>query len=208
MAIKSKIPEEALEFFRAQGSRGGKRGTDARMEKITPEERSAVALKAAAARCKGANRKGRQEVDRRKEMKTALRLAMLSLLALTLATAGKKDRDWQTGKLMAARTVNTGARARSANGIAGAPGQLGVVAKTITALELEIFGDVYAYTVRDLGNGVLKHPCRYIVGDAVKHVQERSVLYLIDADGKDCRTELMTQERIPPDLKPAGPVKD
>ena len=52
MATKSKLPESALEFFRAQGSRGGKKGAAARMEKMTAEERSAVARKAAAASAK------------------------------------------------------------------------------------------------------------------------------------------------------------
>ena len=41
-----------MEYFRAQGARGGKKGAAARMEKMTPEERSAVARKAAAASAK------------------------------------------------------------------------------------------------------------------------------------------------------------
>jgi hypothetical protein len=52
MAVKTKIPEAALEYFRKQGARGGKKGAAARMEKMTPEERSAVARTAAAASAK------------------------------------------------------------------------------------------------------------------------------------------------------------
>jgi hypothetical protein len=52
MATKSKIPEAALDYFREQGARGGKKGSAARMKKMTAEERSEVARKAAAASAK------------------------------------------------------------------------------------------------------------------------------------------------------------
>lgn len=46
MANHSKLPKEALEFFRKRGRIGGKR----RAEKMTPEERSEQARKAVQAR--------------------------------------------------------------------------------------------------------------------------------------------------------------
>ncbi len=49
---KEKLSEEALEFFRKQGRKGGKKSGAARMEKLTAEQRSALAKKAAAARWK------------------------------------------------------------------------------------------------------------------------------------------------------------
>jgi len=45
-----KIPSEVLEFFRKQGSKGGKLSAEARMRKLTPEQRSEIARKAVAAR--------------------------------------------------------------------------------------------------------------------------------------------------------------
>jgi len=45
-----KIPAEALEFFRKQGAKGGKLSAEARMRKLTPEQRSEIARKAVAAR--------------------------------------------------------------------------------------------------------------------------------------------------------------
>lgn len=45
---KKRIPAEVLEFFRKQGERGGKLSGKARMTKLTPEQRSAIAKKAAA----------------------------------------------------------------------------------------------------------------------------------------------------------------
>ena len=45
---KDAIPPEALEFFRKQGQKGGKLSGKARMAKLTPEQRSEIARKAAA----------------------------------------------------------------------------------------------------------------------------------------------------------------
>lgn len=45
-----KLNPEALEFFRRNGSRGGKLGAKARMKKLTPAVRSAIAKNAVAAR--------------------------------------------------------------------------------------------------------------------------------------------------------------
>ncbi len=50
MKRKPKLSEEAKEYFRDQGRRGGKKSGKARMEKLTPEQRSEVASKAAKAR--------------------------------------------------------------------------------------------------------------------------------------------------------------
>ncbi len=47
---RGKLNAEAKEFFRKQGKKGGKLSAKARLEKLTPEERSEVARKAAAAR--------------------------------------------------------------------------------------------------------------------------------------------------------------
>jgi hypothetical protein len=47
---RGKFPAEAREFFRKAGSKGGKLGAKVRMEKLTAEQRSEIAKKAAAAR--------------------------------------------------------------------------------------------------------------------------------------------------------------
>ena len=48
--MAEKMPAEALEFFRRHGARGGKIGSKARMEKLTPEQRSELAKHAVDAR--------------------------------------------------------------------------------------------------------------------------------------------------------------
>jgi hypothetical protein len=50
MAKRKGLSEEALEFFRAHGKRGGLKSSKARMKKLTPEVRSEVARRAAIAR--------------------------------------------------------------------------------------------------------------------------------------------------------------
>jgi hypothetical protein len=50
------MPPEVLEYFRKEGAKGGKLSADARMKKLTPEQRSEIAKKAVAAR--EAKRKG------------------------------------------------------------------------------------------------------------------------------------------------------
>jgi len=47
---RSSVKEAALELIRAWGREGGKKGAKARWEHVTPEERSKLAKKAAAAR--------------------------------------------------------------------------------------------------------------------------------------------------------------
>jgi hypothetical protein len=47
---KEKLPPEVLEYFRRQGSKGGKIGGSKAWENLTAEERSARAKKAVAAR--------------------------------------------------------------------------------------------------------------------------------------------------------------
>jgi hypothetical protein len=135
------------------------------------------------------------------EVKTKTALTLI-VLAMTL-TAAKKDRDWKTGKIMGARTVNTGAVAgQGYPSVSGGHVAPPVLARTLTTAELEIFGADYAYTVRDLGNGGLfRHPCRYIVGDTVKYSQEKGILVLLDADGTECKAQVMVQERLPADVK-------
>ena len=45
-----KLPPKVLEYFRQEGAKGGKLSGVARMEKLTPEHRSAIAKNAVAAR--------------------------------------------------------------------------------------------------------------------------------------------------------------
>ena len=41
-----------------------------------------------------------------------------------------------------------------------------------------------------------KHGCRFVIGDNVKYVQDKSTLNVLDADGKQCSMAIVRQERI------------
>lgn len=59
--MRGKYPEELVEYFRAQGKKGGKLSGKARLEKLTPEQRSAIAKKAAAASAKVRSAKAKKK---------------------------------------------------------------------------------------------------------------------------------------------------
>jgi len=40
-----------------------------------------------------------------------------------------------------------------------------------------------------------RHGCRFVVGDDVKYSQERGDLWVLDADGKECKEPILRQER-------------
>jgi hypothetical protein len=56
--MAKKLSEDALEFFREEGRKGGKKGSKARMEKLTPEQRSEIARKAGKAGGRGRKKTG------------------------------------------------------------------------------------------------------------------------------------------------------
>lgn len=68
MAKKPKIPDDVLEWFRAQAIKGGKIGGKRSLETMTPEQRTARAKKAAAASAlaRSAKAKAERESERGK----------------------------------------------------------------------------------------------------------------------------------------------
>jgi len=81
---------------------------------------------------------------------------------------------------------------------------------TVKRNELLILGDVYVYSIEDStrrgGAGLLgvavqavanrKHGCRFVVGEEIKYWQEKSLLHVIDVDGKECKADILRQERL------------
>ena len=58
--LKGKLPDDIVAFFRRQGKKGGKLSAAARMEKMTPAQRSEVARKASAAAAEARKRKAKE----------------------------------------------------------------------------------------------------------------------------------------------------
>ena len=78
--------------------------------------------------------------------------------------------------------------------------------------QLLIVGKEYAYVVNDsvsksVGlptHGVItreimnrKHGCRFVIGDDVRYSQDKSKLYVLDADRKECKLDIVRQQRLP-----------
>jgi hypothetical protein len=68
-----------------------------------------------------------------------------------------------------------------------------------------VVGDDYVYTVQDSiqkGGGLLtralanrKRGCRFIVGEEIQYAQDKGNLSVLDADGKECKLQIIRQEK-------------
>jgi hypothetical protein len=43
-----------------------------------------------------------------------------------------------------------------------------------------------------------KRACRFVIGDDIKYVQEKSKLIVLDPDGKECNLDIVRQARLQP----------
>jgi hypothetical protein len=149
-------------------------------------------------------------------------LLLCGLTLSLLALAANKNRDWRIGKV-ADSAVTTREYTKSATTTATTTGTISpdygagsTVRSTTTAntvvrhVEIDtnkliVVGADYIYTVQDStqhGGGLLttalanrKHGCRFILGDDIKYAQDKRNLYVLDADGRECRLNIVRQEK-------------
>jgi hypothetical protein len=121
-------------------------------------------------------------------------LALVILSAAGFGFGATKDRKWETGKvadLQADQQPTTGPLLNSV---------------TVKESAVRIVGADYEYIAYDSTSaqtGLLtrtlanrKHGCRFIVNDEVRYAHEKSKLYVRDADGKECKLDILRQERL------------
>lgn len=157
-------------------------------------------------------------------------LQLLSLLSLPLAAASPV---WEVGKVLDASqmksTVETGgtinATSTTVGSVAQSTGRVDTQSTTVTTTNLVILGSAYAYTISDTraqdslvphagmvhtaiiqAVGNRHHGCRFVVNDDVRFYQDKNTLHVIDADGKECKTDIIRQERVPTE-QPAAQTK-
>jgi hypothetical protein len=145
-----------------------------------------------------------------------MRFALLFMAPILLL--GAKNQDWKSGKVLDSATAKTYVQNGTTTSTATASGnsatastQTTIQTMTIRDTQLLIVSDEFAYLVEDtrtqsgfstVHGAIIQavagrhHGCRFIVGDSVKFYQEKADLHIIDADGKECKTEVLRQERL------------
>jgi len=154
---------------------------------------------------------------------SAVSLAIMVFMLAGPALSAEKARDWQTGKVLDSEmaksyivTTSTTSRAAAASGPEGSAAAVSSSTvshvTTVRENELVIVGSEFAFVVEDTkatgGAPAIAiihvvanrhHGCRYIVGDSIVYAQEKPKLHILDADGKECLTEILRQERLRPE---------
>jgi TonB family protein len=147
----------------------------------------------------------------------------LLIIASALTVALASDHVWQTGKVLdASKTKNlvesgatVNATSTTMGPVTNTTGRIDTQSTTVSSTYLVVVGSEFVYTVADTRTqdsliphagmahtaitqaiGNRHHGCRFIVNDEVKFYQDKSTLHVIDADRKECSTEILRQERI------------
>jgi hypothetical protein len=149
---------------------------------------------------------------------------LVVLLAVGAVVYAAKGRTWSAGVTTDAATtrtfIETGVTAQAGNAgtTTWVAAQLHGV--TIQDTQLSIRSDEFLFIVTDTtekshslygiaGRAIANHKrgCRIIINDPIMFSPQGSTLYVIDADGKECKLDLLRQTRIaPPPVAPATPI--
>lgn len=155
-----------------------------------------------------------------------MRYLLVFAMSIPLLAAKKPEPQWSTGRVLDSRLAKSSvpvgsttsttstATATGSEGVSTASGQstssTSVDFANIRDNQLVILGSEFGYIVEDTrisgGHGLVsvtahaianrKHGCRFIVGDDVKYWQEKATLHVLDADGKECKVDILRQERL------------
>jgi len=144
---------------------------------------------------------------------------LLVLVSLAVYVDAADTRDWKMGRVLDSTAAKTYvvSSATTTDTEAGT-GETQVRNMAIQTTQLVIVGNQYAYLIDDSVQKAVgldlqgslrraianrKHGCRYIVGDSIQYAQEKSSLYVRDADGKECKLDIVRQERLQtPEVQP------
>jgi hypothetical protein len=141
-------------------------------------------------------------------------LIVLTSIYCSFAWA-KKDKplpNWKTAKVLDSATAKTLADSQTTGtGVAASSMNF----PTVNEKQLMLLGNEFSYLIEDTrmsgptsAIGVAAraisnkhHGCHFIVNDNIMFWQEKTTLHVLDADGKECKVEVLRQER----LKPSAP---
>ena len=114
------------------------------------------------------------------------RMALCCLTFPLVSFAATKETNWKTGQVAADSSISGSEYTREVTG---------PHPTMVDPHILIIRGDDHIYTVQE------KHAwdswCLLIQGDEIKYVQDNRKLYVMDADGKRCRLDILSEEKRP-----------
>jgi len=119
------------------------------------------------------------------------RVVFAAVIVSAASLGSQQGRNWQTGRVVRSDTTTEDF---VHNGATGGGLLSTVIANRTTektTTRTVITGGKYAYTILDQQ----KHGRRFIIGDDVKYAQDKRKLYVLDADGKECKLDIIRQER-------------
>jgi hypothetical protein len=143
--------------------------------------------------------------------------ATLLVLGFAAASAdAKKEIDWMTARVLDSHTAKTYVESSASTNTTAASSTTSVSQTKINTMAIQetqllIAGSEYAYLISDpvtkpVGlptHGIVTraianrgHGCRFVVGDDIRFYQEKSALHVVDADGKECKLDILRQERL------------
>jgi hypothetical protein len=141
--------------------------------------------------------------------------ALLCVSISTVAVAGEKVRNWQTGKVLDSQRnryfVGTVGNANTA-GTAQANGNYGTYQGSTNSSQTALYkvyetflieGDTYAYVAQERLRWKWSKPANLTVNGAVKYAVEKQKLFVIDDDGKEHEMEIVKKIL----RQPAEPAK-
>ncbi len=123
------------------------------------------------------------------------RVVIAAVILSVVGLGAPKNRSWETGKVL---SYDTRTEYTEHNGEGEGHGLVTAMILTRTTskthTETLIAGKEYSFLIVDHQ----KHPCRFVVSDDVKYLQERAKLDVLDVDGKECKLDIVRQERLAP----------
>ncbi len=155
-----------------------------------------------------------------------MRFVLVLVLSFPVLANKKPQPQWQTGKVLDAHLAKSSVPVGSTTSTSGTATVNGsensavvsgqstnsthVDFANIRDDQLVVLSSEFAYVVEDTrvsgGHGLVaitshaianrKHGCRFIVGDDVRFWQDKALLHVVDADGKECKVDILRQERL------------
>lgn len=142
-----------------------------------------------------------------------MRYVLLFVAATAVITSWPlfgEEHDWKIGRVLDSRI----AKSSTPVGAVTSPGRTAITFANIRDNELAIVSSEFGYVIEDtritgggspgeaIGHAIANrhHGCHFIIGDDVRFWQQRAELHIVDADGKECKVDVLRQERLAPNF--------